>query len=141
MIPRAAVVAEARRWDGTKFRHQGRGLDGLDCAGLLVVVGRAIGIDVKDDLTYRRIPDTAQLKRVLLSNLRQKPLRDHKPGDILLFKDRHRQGHMYHLGIRTELGFIHAYGSLGVGRVVEVPLSPDWEDAIVGVFEYPGIEE
>jgi len=137
---RAAIVAEARKWLGVRFRHQGRGPDGIDCAGLLVMVGRALGIPVTDDLGYRRIPDTARLKQVLLANLRHKPIPERLLGDVLLLKDPIRQGHMYHLGIQTDLGFIHAYGRADVKRVVELPMSPDWAAAIVGAFEYPGIE-
>ncbi len=140
MVAREAIVAEARRWEGTPFRHQGRGPEGLDCAGLLVVVAQALGIPHQDDCTYRRIPDTAQLKRLLLRNLTPKRLDQSAPGDLLLFKDPLRQGHMYHLGIQTDRGFIHAYGRADVKRVVEMPLSPDWEAAIVGVFEYPEVE-
>lgn len=141
-MTRGQIIAEARKWDGTKFRHQGRGPEGIDCAGILVNVGRALGKDVKDDLTYARIPDTAKLKKVLLENLRQKPLNERKPGDVLLFKDRFRRGHMYHLGILTSAAtFIHAYSGMGVNAVVEIPLSPDWEAAIVGVFEYPEVED
>lgn len=140
MVARSAIVAEARRWLGTPFRHQGRGVNGLDCAGLLIVVARALGIPVVDDLTYRRIPDTAKLQQVLRASLRAKPFAARLPGDVLLFKDPIRQGHMYHLGIRTDLGFIHAYGRADVKKVVEMPLCPDWQAAIVGVFEYPEVE-
>jgi len=140
MVGRSAIVAEARRWIGTPFRHQGRGVNGLDCAGLLVVVATALGIPVVDDLTYRRIPDTARLKAVLLANLKPKPLDHRALGDVLLFKDPVRQGHAYHLGIETDLGFIHAYGRADVKKVVEMPLSLDWQAAIVGVFEYPEVE-
>ncbi len=140
MIARSAIVAEARRWIGTPFRHQGRGREGLDCAGLLVVVAQALGIPHRDELTYRRIPDTAQLRRVLLANLAPKTLDQRALSDVLLFKDPVRQGHMYHLGIQTDAGFIHAYGRADVKRVVEMPLSPDWEAAIVGAFEYPEVE-
>ena len=140
MATRAAIVVEARKWLGTKFRHQGRGAEGIDCAGLLVVVARALGIPATDDLTYRRIPDTAKLKQVLLANLQQKPITERRQGDVLLFKDPVRQGHMYHLGIQTDRGFIHAYGRADVKRVVELPMSPDWAAAIVGAFEYPGTE-
>ena len=140
MVARSAIVAQARRWLGTPFRHQGRGVHGLDCAGLLVVVATALGIPVVDDLTYRRIPDTARLKAVLLANLKPKPLAQRAVGDALLFKDPVRPGHMYHLGIQTDVGFIHAYGRADVKKVVEMPLSPDWQAAIVGAFEYPGVE-
>lgn len=140
MVARSAIVAEARRWLGTLFRHQGRGVNGLDCAGLLIVVARALGIRVVDDLTYRRIPDTARLRQVLLASLCPKPITERLPGDVLLFKDPIRQGHMYHLGIQTDLGFIHAYGRADVKKVVEMPFCPDWDAAIVGVFEYPEVE-
>lgn len=141
MPSREAIVEAARKYLGLPFRHQGRGPSGLDCAGLLVVVGRDLGLTIVDDTSYRRIPDTAKLRGILNENLRHKPKNQRRPGDVLLFKDPVRRGHAYHLGIQTDVGFIHAYGKFGIRRVVEMPWSEDWERAIVGVFEYPGLED
>lgn len=121
------------------FRHAGRTEHGVDCAGLLVLVAVDLGFEIIDDTHYRRIPDTAKLRRILNAGFEHKPKGERAPGDVILFKDQHRRGHMYHLGIDTGEGFIHAYAPLR--RVVEQPWSEDWRRAIVAVFQYPGIED
>lgn len=139
MPTRDEIVATARGYEGVPFKHAGRSPNGVDCAGLLVLVARDLDLDVVDDVHYRRIPDTAKLRRILNAGLRHKPKPERALGDVLLFKDRHRRGHMYHLGIETGYGFIHAYAPLR--RVVEQPWSDDWRRAIAAVFEYPGVTD
>lgn len=47
-VPASTLVAEARRWLGTPYRHQARGPHAFDCVGLV--------IRVADDL--KLVPDT-----------------------------------------------------------------------------------
>ena len=50
-----AVVAQARAWLGTPWRHQGRSPRGVDCAGLVVLVARALGLADHDVAGYSRL--------------------------------------------------------------------------------------
>jgi cell wall-associated NlpC family hydrolase len=43
-----AIIAAARSWLGVPWRHQGRTRQGVDCAGLVVLVGRGLGLDDYD---------------------------------------------------------------------------------------------
>jgi hypothetical protein len=56
-MTRADVVAEARRWLGVKFRPKGRSRAGVDCIGLLVMVGRAFAVAHVDQQHYTDWPD------------------------------------------------------------------------------------
>ena len=66
-----AVVAQARTWLGTPWRHQGRSPRGVDCAGLVVLVARALGLADHDVAGYGRHssghsrgpPDTRRIVR------------------------------------------------------------------------------
>ena len=40
---------DTRKYLGIPFRHNGRGMDGVDCLGLMLMVLRDAGIDLPDD--------------------------------------------------------------------------------------------
>jgi len=52
-----AVGAAARAWLGIPWRHQGRSARGVDCAGLVVLVARELGLADYDKQTYGRRPE------------------------------------------------------------------------------------
>ncbi|MFD1381487.1 C40 family peptidase [Fodinicurvata halophila] len=63
---RRAVVAEARGWLGTPFRHGGRCRGaGVDCIGLAIGVAKALGLPHADAAGYPRRPDEGELARGL----------------------------------------------------------------------------
>ena len=51
------IVAAARSWLGVPWRHQGRTRQGVDCAGLVVLVGRELGLADYDTTAYGRRPE------------------------------------------------------------------------------------
>ncbi|MGH6950588.1 MAG: NlpC/P60 family protein [Vitreimonas sp.] len=92
MISRQAILAEARDWIGTPYRHQGsaRGA-GCDCLGLVRGVWRAVlGAEPEDVPPYT--PDWAErrghetLLNAALRHLVKVPLKEATPGDVLLFR-------------------------------------------------------
>lgn len=138
--PRAALVAEARDWIGTPYRHQAsvKGV-GCDCLGLVRGVWRARhGAEPEAIPAYG--PDWSETRadealwQALARHMRPAdPVP--RPGDVLLF--RMRAGHVAkHLGILTRDGaearFVHAYSGHGV---VESPLSAPWARRIVARFD------
>ena len=48
------LVAQARSYLGVPWRHQGRTRAGIDCAGLVVLVARDLGLTDYDSTAYGR---------------------------------------------------------------------------------------
>jgi cell wall-associated NlpC family hydrolase len=152
VVSRAALVAEARSWVGVPFRHQGRSREGVDCAGLLVVVARAVGLEAPDGADYPKRPDGAALRRVLAEHLVQRArIADARPGDVALIRGappagRSRPCHLAWVGEdgRGRLTLIHAAaagdpGTAGEGRVIEHGITGEWRARIVSVWTVPGV--
>ena len=141
---RADVVAAARAWVGTPYRHQAscRGA-GADCLGLIRGVWRELhGAEPESVPGYT--PDWAEpgrdeaLWEAARRHLRQRARNEAtEPGDVLLF--RMRAGAVAkHLGVAARTGaapsFIHAYSG---HAVCESPLTPPWARRVVARFEFP----
>ncbi len=147
MGARAQIVATARGWIGTPYRHQAatRGA-GADCLGLVRGVWRevyggepetvpAYSMDWSEPQGEERL--WAAAARHLVAKSGDPAPGDPLPGDVILF--RMRAGCVAkHLGIVAQAGadarFVHAYARHGV---VESPLSAPWRRRIVAVFEFP----
>jgi cell wall-associated NlpC family hydrolase len=82
-ITREQILTEARSFLGTRFLHQGRTRDGVDCVGLLYAVASALGYDTVDLRAYSRTPQPAIMGDLLAKNADEIPLVDIRPGDIL----------------------------------------------------------
>ena len=89
---RAAIVAEARSWIGTKYAHRGRakGRDGgIDCAQSIYMIYRACNLCPEMPLT-EYTPDffmhrgVEQYMQTVLGYCRE--VTEPQPGDIALFK-------------------------------------------------------
>lgn len=87
MTTRAEVIEEALGWTGTRWRHQGRGVGGLDCAGLVIVVANALGISDYDVRDYPRRPDGTFLAHFDRKMERVRGVVNARPGDVLIFND------------------------------------------------------
>ncbi len=137
------IVAQARGWIGTPYRHQAsvRGA-GADCLGLVRGLWRELlGGEPERPPAYTRDWDEPAREEVLWRaarrHLREKPVEARAPGDVVLF--RMREGAVAkHLGVIARGApaptFIHAYSGHGV---VESPLSAPWARKIVACFAFP----
>lgn len=127
------IVAAARALIGTPFRHQGRSDKGLDCAGVLITVARALGVEVVDVDGYSRRPSSGLLEATLDAQpaLRRVGLADMQAGDLLLMRF---HGAPQHLGIFTGENLIHSYSA--VGKVCEHRLDESWRARIVRVYRF-----
>ena len=144
-MTREDILAEARAWLGTPYRHQAsvRGA-GCDCLGLLRGVWRALyGAEPEAMPPYTTDWDEVERREVLFRaarrHLREVSVDAALPGDVLLF--RMRAGSVAkHLGILSagapHPAFVHAYSGHGV---VTSSLSAPWRRRIAGAFVFPGI--
>lgn len=142
-IARARVVAEARRWIGTPYRHQATRLGvGCDCLGLVRGVWRALyGTEPAPVPAYA--PDWAERageERLLAAARRlcvPAPDQAIRPGDLLVFRWRDGVA-AKHAGIASGPDrFIHAYEGLAV---TQSPLVPAWRRRLAGHFVFPDVE-
>jgi cell wall-associated NlpC family hydrolase len=112
---RAEFVAAARSYLGAPWRHLGRKPWALDCVGLLIVAGKAVGIDVVAPRQYGREPWDDTLRKYLVQNFGS-PVDEWQPGCVLLV--RWGKGEPSHVGIMTDhacgYGMIHAHNLHGV---------------------------
>jgi NlpC/P60 family putative phage cell wall peptidase len=141
-VLRNEIVAEARRWIGTPYRHQAslRGV-GCDCLGLVRGVWRAvIGDEPEHAPPYA--PDWAEataeesLANAATRYLVAIPPNEFRAGDVLLFRWR---AHLpaKHAAIVTTAGtMVHAHDG---AAVVEVAIAPWWRRRLAFVFQFPGV--
>lgn len=142
-MTRSEIVAAAKAWLGTPYRHQAsrKGV-GADCLGLVRGVWRDV-IGPEPALVPPYTPDWAEAlnRETLLQAARQHlheiPLGSALSGDVLLF--RMGLGHpAKHCAIVSGADrIIHAYW----GRAVcETRLVPWWRRRCAAAFEFPGLE-
>lgn len=147
MISRAAVLAEARTWEGTPYRDQGRmkGPDGgVDCVGLPLCVATALNIPQAAEILadpviniYRKFPARLALLTKLQSICRQVPIGQAQPGDILCVMVGSRPQHILILDIDRYV--IHAWDGPGDMRVLRHIAKPRWLGAGTTAFQIPGV--
>jgi len=143
-LTRAAILAEARSWIGTPYRHRAslKG-HGADCLGLVRGVWRArIGPEPEPMPPYA--PDWAEAgRRETLAETAARCLvpvapEEARPGDVLLFRFR---AHLpaKHAAILSEHGrMIHAYDG---ASVCEGHLTPWWRRRLALAFAFPGLAD
>ena len=144
---RGAVVAAARGWIGTPYRHQAsvRG-EGADCLGLIRGVWREV-VGVEPEPAPADRPDWAEVggEETLLAAARrwltEIPVQAADVGDVVLF--RMAPGcPAKHCAILSDLSgpeprMIHAYW----GRaVVESWMGNWWRRRLVAAFRWPGVD-
>lgn len=138
----ARIVAAAREWLGTPYRHQGarKGV-GCDCLGLV----RGIWAEIYGSEPERPGPYAADWaesggRELLVDAARrhciEKQGLEIEAGDLILFRWRlHLPAK--HAGIATAADrFIHAYQG---HAVLESALVPQWRSRIAALFRFPDI--
>jgi hypothetical protein len=145
MNQRAHLVACARQSIDVRFAHQGRGEDGLDCLGLLLVTAAHAGLVFEgmpamqlEVPTYGLRPDIVQLKK-RMDELLQPIVRDDLlPADVVLLKVNGSPQHLAMITdypMRGELGMIHAYAP--ARKVVEHRYDTAWRAQTYATYRLP----
>ena len=143
---RGLIVAEARSWIGTPYRHQAsvKGA-GCDCLGLVRGVWRALYGKEPETLPPYSADwaETGGRETLLEAGRRwliERPVEEVNSGDtfagnILVFRWKDGMP-AKHAGIVSAGGqIIHSYDRVGV---VETPLVSAWKRRIAAVFSFPG---
>lgn len=136
-ISREDVIAESRKWIGTRWVHQGRSEMGVDCAGLVIMVANALGLPAEDLLGYRRSPDGLLFRQHIVRQTTFE--RQPRAGSIGLFREARFPTHTGIFGTDADgnLTLIHAY--MPYGRVMEEPFIHEWPQKVVAVRNYIGL--
>ena len=143
-LTRTAIVAEARAWIGTPYRHQGslQGV-GCDCLGLVRGVWRAIN-GAEPEAVPAYAPDWAEAGGV--ETLAQAAARhlvplddptEFAPGDVILFRWRQNLPAKHAAIVATADTMVHAHDG---ARVAEVAIAPWWRRRLAYAFRFPGVE-
>jgi len=147
MPTRSDIYNEARRWVGTPYHHHGRAhSQSCDCIGLLIGVGRVLGLTVPPEMAlpdYSSLPHDDLSERMAARFLvpsKIKTIDQALPGQIGLFSisqrgvGQHFAIFALHKGRKT---MIHAYMR---GRtVIEAGISDHWRSRLISVYDYPGV--
>ena len=141
---RDEIVAAARTWIGTPYRHQAslRGA-GCDCLGLVRGLWREFYGDEPEPVPPYA-PDWAEasLREAMIDAARRHllpvPLAAARPGDVVLFRWRPDLP-AKHAGVLVGPDrFVHAYEGTAV---VESPLGPWWRRRLAAAFTFPGLRD
>lgn len=141
---RIEILKEARSWIDTPYRHQGRVKHvGVDCVGLIAMVGINLGIlnltisELEKYSNYARLPNPAKMGKLLKEHLCE--ISKASLGDIVWIEwRRNLPMHLALLGeFKNRTTLIHAAGN--IGKVVEHTLTHEWRSRIAGRFRYPGL--
>lgn len=140
MTTRADIVAAARSYKGVPYHHQGRNRAGLDCIGLVLVVGWDLGLTALDYDGYGTTPDGRMMRAELEKHMRRIPVAEAQPGDVLLMR---WESDPRHLAIVIELpegpAIIHAHNRKSNYSVVEHVIDATWRARTVAAYAWPGV--
>jgi NlpC/P60 family putative phage cell wall peptidase len=142
-LSRSDIVAEARAWIGTPYRHQAslKGV-GCDCLGLVRGVWRAaIGDEPRAAPAYSRDWAEASGEEALAEAARAHLIEiepaQFQPGDVLLFRYRERYPAKHAAIVSAAALMVHAHDG---ASVAEVAISPWWRRRLAFAFRFPGVD-
>jgi len=138
-LTRDDVIRQARSYIGTRYRHQGRSVRGLDCAGLIIRVAWDLGASTYDTSGYGRHSSSHDFLDKFAANMDTIAYTKVKPGDVILFRD---DIFPQHCAFYSEVGrqpfIIHACARKK--KVAEERMDDFWFGRRVSAFRFRGIE-
>lgn len=128
------VIAEARRWLGTPYRHQGRGPDAFDCVGFIIRIATDLALfDGNAPRNYSRLPQNLLLDEVA-RHCREVP--ENGPGLMVLIQWAGTK-QPAHAAISTGENLIHCYRTSG--KVVEHGFRAPWDKLAHSFWRLPRV--
>src|SRR5690349_17727838 len=142
-LTRSRIVAEARTWIGTPYRHQAslKGI-GCDCLGLLRGVWRGV-MGEEPEMPPPYAPDWAEARREeALRDAARRYLVEIAPdtfqaGDVLLFRWRAHLPAKHCAIVTAPNAIVHAHDG---AAVAEVAITPWWRRRLAYAFQFPNPE-
>ena len=139
---RATIVAAARGWIGTPYRHQGalKGV-GCDCLGLILGVWREVGGEFQGSVP-RYTPDWAEangretLAEGFRAHLIEIDPREAGAGDVVLFRWRKHLPAKHAAIMMARDRMIHSQQN---AVVTEVPVSDWWRRRMAYAFSFRAV--
>jgi NlpC/P60 family putative phage cell wall peptidase len=141
-LTRSLIVAEARSWIGTPYRHQAslKGV-GCDCFGLVRGIWRA-AIGDEPERTPAYAPSWAEaasgepLAEAAARHLVAIDRDAFREGDVLLFRWRVNLPAKHAAVVTAADKMVHAHDG---AAVAEVALAPWWRRRLAYAFRFPGV--
>ena len=131
------VIAAARGYLGVPWVHQGRSRRGVDCAGLVVMVARELGLTSFDVIGYARRPDGESLRAAIVEAGCVES--DVQLGALLLMRFKREPQHVALVADHPAGGFSIVHALSTSRAVVEHRLDDAWRRRIVSAWELPGV--
>lgn len=140
------IVREARALLGVRFKHQGESEDGVDCSGVIVVVGKRQG-QIPPDLrrpAYSLMKPNPRLFLLMKRWGHEIPVGEEQPGDVLLMAHGSDYTKVQHVALRSLYEptntptIIHIHPGSSIARVAEHSIQ-EWERRILGVLRWKGV--
>lgn len=138
-ISRDDIVKAARSYLGVPFKKGGRVREGIDCVGLLVLVGRDLGLHIEDTIDYSFNPEVKKFVEVIYSQSVRIPMNPIQIGSIGIFKQTIFPMHTGIIAKSPESGELTVINAnLKHKCVIEQPLS-EWQHDFLQLRDYKGI--
>lgn len=144
MATRADVLAEAEKFIGVRWVHQGRSFEhGIDCIGLPSLV--ALNLGLVQELAradYPRRPNGSFLTRFRETALIEILPSEAQPGDVLVFVD---QAAPCHCGILTTLygepAVVHAHAAARKVTIETLATATQAVGVWTHAFKFPNLQD
>lgn len=134
----ADIVAEARRWIGVRYAHQGRSREGVDCIGLPVCVRAALGLKPMDAFGYAKRSTGTEMLDYCRANMTAVDRSAIQPGDILV-QIGEVVRHMAIVGDYPGGGLSVIHSFLPNKKVIECRLDATFMAGVRGCFRFPEV--
>lgn len=140
-ITGADVERAGRRYLGVRWLHQGRSMQGLDCAGLVIRVGHDLGLTGFDTRDYARIPSGGQMRATMRAQcIELPPETEPRAGMIALMRFANEPQHVAIIATHPLGGLSLLHALTFERKVCEHRLDQAWRNRFVALYALPGVD-